>query len=60
MNDWIKAINRGMYTHTWSLMDVVVVLLIIPHLCNEYSMWFLLLILPWVMYSNRLARIWSE
>ena len=60
MNKFIDQLNYHFYAHTWSFMDVIVVLLIIPFLCREYSYWLLLLLIPWLLYSHRQAQIWNN
>ena len=56
LNDFIDAVMWHCWSHTWSLMDVAVCAIIIPHLVSDYSPWLLLLVLPWVVYSNYQAR----
>ena len=46
------------FAHTWSFADVLVLLVIIPELCREYSLWLLLLVIPWLMYSSHKANEW--
>lgn len=45
MNKFFDMVMYYSYAHTWSFMDVLVILVVIPWLCNEYSFWFLLLII---------------
>ncbi len=63
MDKVIKFLDYVMYfsyAHTWSFMDVIVFLVIIPALCNAYSFWLLLLVFPWIMYSNHQANKWNN
>jgi hypothetical protein len=57
--EFIDGIMWHCWSRTWSLMDVAVCAIIIPRLVSEYSAWLLLLVLPWVVYSNHQARKYS-
>jgi hypothetical protein len=52
---WLDCFMFFSYSHSFSFMDILVFAFIIPELCNTYSWWFILLVLPWSFYSNRQA-----
>ncbi len=59
MDKVIKFLDKTMwycYAHTWSLMDVIVIAIILPHLVTTYTSWMFLLIVPWLFYSHIQAR----
>lgn len=60
MSKFFDHLMYWFYAHTWSLMDVLVIAIVIPGLCNAYSNWMLLLIIPWLMYSNHQANKWNN
>ena len=60
MSKFLDTVMYWFYAHTWSLMDVLVIAIIIPAFCNAYSYWLLLLMVPWLTYSNYQARKWNN
>lgn len=55
--DWFCYFS---YAHTWSLMDVIVLLVIIPFLCQTYTMWWVIAIVPWLFFSNYQSYKWNN
>lgn len=60
MSKFIDTVMYYCYAHTWSLMDVLWIAVIIPALCNSYGYWMLLFVIPWFIYSNRQANKWNK
>ena len=60
VNNFIDACMYFCYSHSFSLMDVMVLTLIVPWLVSTYSNWWLLLVVAWVPYSAYQARKWNE
>lgn len=59
MSKFIDSCLYWLYNPTINLMDIAVLVFIIPALVS-YSLWFGLLILPWIIYSIHMQNKYWE